>query len=278
MRPGGIAVSLGGVVAAGIVGALVGYGAGRPAAAPGAAPPVVTFRSATPMPAKPAVPIDPPPTYTPDPGYPPLPTDLTYATHTLHSGGFVWHYEVPVGWVAERGYGPNHTPEVTWWPAAELEPGAPPGGYQLQVAPVGGHSSQGQMISARWTGLQEAQAAGSFTELTQVKTTLYGAWYSYRDPAGRFRLDDFAWVNDPGPDGYVGFEISIAGRRVDQPGLDALLEHVYGSAYRTVAPPKPPKSPSSGPSPSATSGPSPSTTPSSSLGPSGSTAPASPTP
>lgn len=259
MRLGGIAVSLGGVVAVGIIGAGIGYVAGRPAENAGAA--TITFQNPSPMPARPSVPIDPPPTYAPDPPYPALAADLDYTAHTFRAGRYVWHYDAPTGWVGQHSLGPNDTPQVTWRPPGQVQPGAPAGGYQLRIAPVGGHSTPGQMISARWTGLQESQAAGSLTELTQLNTNSYAAWYTFRDGSGHFRLNDFAWVTDPGPDGYVGFELSVAGRAADQEGLDALLQHVYNSAYRTTSPKKGAaslasgKTPGSGASGSATDSP-----------------------
>lgn len=227
-----------------VIGGAIGYAVATPSSSTSGA---TTF-SATPIPASPALPIDPPPTYTPDPDYPPLGTDLTYDEHTFTAGSVVWHYQVPHGWAGQRSFGANHTPQITWKPPANTETG----GYQLRIAPVGGHSTPGQMVSAKYTGMQEAQAAGTLSDLVQVKTSGDAAWYAFRDSAGRFRLNDFAWVT-PEPGGYVGFELSVAGRSRDQAGLDALLAHVHDTAYRTAAPPSASGSSSDSGSPSATS-------------------------
>lgn len=221
--------AIGGVVAVAVVGGVVGYAVATPSGATSDG--TTTFADAVPIPASPALPVEQA-SYTPDPDYPALATDLTYDDQTFTAAGGIWHYQVPHGWIGRRSFGANHTPQVTWKPPGETAPG----GYQLRIAPVEGHSTPGQMVSAKNTGLQESQTAGGLSELVQVKTSDDAAWYTFRDTSGRLRLDDFAWVT---PDGsrYAGFELSVSGRQRDQAGLDALLSHVHDTAYRTTTTP-----------------------------------------
>lgn len=235
MRVGRIGAVAGGVVAVAVIGAAIGYAAGAPDSSSAGA--TVSFGTAAPIPAQPSLPIDPPPTYAPDPNYPTLQTGLGYVRETFHAGPYVWHYQVPEGWIGHRGFGANHTPQVTWEPPDEMQPDSMLGGYQLRVAPVGGHSTPAQMIASKWAGLQETQADGHLSQLTRVDhgdRAGNSAWYAFRDSFGRHRLDDFAWVMNP--DGFVGLEISVAGRDRDQAGLDALLAQVRDTAHRSTAP------------------------------------------
>lgn len=220
MRLGSAAVAAVTVVAAVAVGAAVGYAVAKPGAAD--APRPVTLAGASPIPAEPSVPIDPVRPYAPDVGYPPLGTDLDYRRQRVTGAGHTWSYEVPKGWVATPAELPM-VPPVKWRPPAEDEPG----GYVLRVLPIDSRATPGDQMLVQTTKMQK-----SYADERVIHATDDTVWYEYRSDDDHHRFNDFAWVPFPagGPNaGYAGFELSVAGREVDQAGLDALLATVRDS-------------------------------------------------
>lgn len=220
MRLGSAAVVALTVVVAVAVGAVVGYAVAQPG--PADAPRPVTMAAASPIPARPSVPIDPVRPYAKDVDYPPLGTDLHYRRHRVTGAGHTWSYEVPQGWVGTPAALPM-VPPVKWRPPAEDEPG----GYLLRVLPIDSRATPGDQMLVQ-TDKMEKSYADERVDRSKGDTV----WYEYRSADDHHRFDDFAWVPFPdgGPNaGYAGFELSVAGRAVDRAGLDALLKHVRDS-------------------------------------------------
>jgi hypothetical protein len=176
---------------------------------------------AEPVPAQsPSVPIDPPPTFAPDIDYPPLPANLSYRTHRLGDPPFfLWTYEAPVGWVRSTTDQPQ---EYRWRPKSE----PPLGGYSLRVKIVTQRLTPQQMVDQKIAAMESI-----YDDVEVVESDEDEVYFTYRDGLDHQRHNLFRWVAAPGQTA-ASFEMSVAGRAVDVPGLKALIEHVAVTVYK----------------------------------------------
>jgi hypothetical protein len=212
MRVGWIGLTL----ALALVGAAGGYGLGsldhhEPA----------VIAHAEPVPAQsPSIPVDPPPTFAPDVDYPALPTDLRYQAHQIGDPPFfLWSYDAPRGWVRTTTDQPD---EYRWRPADEPTVG----GFSLRVQIVTQRLTPEQMVDQKIAAVEAIY--DDVEVLEQDEDELY---FTYRDGLDHQRHNMFRWFAGPGQD-TASFEMSVAGRGVDLPGLEALMEHVAVSVRK----------------------------------------------
>jgi hypothetical protein len=206
------------VVAAAAVGGLIGYAAGRPAET--APPGPVELSSAVPT-----LPVDPPPSYAPDLyDGPVLTTDLQYVWERVRDGEHVWKYEVPKGWHRTRsGTVGREATEFYWRPHAVTIPG----GYMLRVWAHTTAFDVSTTEEAKIGDLQKTQ-----DDVVVEDSPANSVYFDYKDrESDQHRANYFAWITPPS--GYpVEFEMSVAGRMRDAPGLAALIQHVQASVTR----------------------------------------------
>lgn len=200
------------VVACVVVGGTLGYAVGGSASDTG--PPSYT---PAPVSASPSLPVDVISPYAPDSGLPPLSTNLQYVHATVGAAGLSqWRIAVPKGWGAVPAF-PAGT--VLWRP-----PSLP--GYHVRAEPLGGRESIADHMSWQETNMPP----GTVVEHKNATTV----WFDYRDPQSNLhRFNYFTWVPVPGTD-IAGLEISVAGRAVDIPGLNALMRRVRDSAQQML--------------------------------------------
>jgi hypothetical protein len=206
-----IGVSAVALVAAVAIGGVLGWAAGHQAGDP------VTVSSARPMHAvSPSVPVFVP--YSPDVKYPALKTHLDFVTRTIGEKPFQWEYSVPKGWVPN----PLGTNEVRWAPA-----GVPGGAYFLRVKLISSHLTPSQMVQQKYDALNAC--CQDVTPIQQQWNTL---GVTYREPGPNTkRWDIFRWLTAAGSD-EAEFEMSVAGRSVDDPGLEDLMTRVSASVTK----------------------------------------------
>lgn len=181
---------------------------------------------ASPVPARPDLPVDPSTPPAADIDYPALQPGLAYAPQTLGRGAFAWDYAVPAGWRrygAEDGLGPD---ELRWRPPDEPTVG----GFSVRVKLVNTHQTAAEMVAAKLAALRDGpDSARSFPGLTVLGRADDALAFSYRVPSSQtLRFNTFRWITAPGDD-EVGVEMSVVGRERDRAGLADLLEQVAGS-------------------------------------------------
>jgi hypothetical protein len=200
--------------------------AGGFAVARATAPGTTRTAVAAPLPASPALPVDPSTPPATDIDYPTLEPGLTYVPEVLGRGAFAWDYRVPDGWKrygAEEGLAVD---EYRWRPPDEPTVG----GYSVRVKLVNSHQTPAQMLAAKRAALEDApdsqESFPGFTVLAQTDDTLA---FSYRVPRSQsLRYNTFRWLTPSGSD-EAGVEMSVVGRERDRAGLDDLLAKVSAS-------------------------------------------------
>jgi hypothetical protein len=184
--------------------------------------------TATPLPAvSPSIPVDPTPTvapYAPDIDYPPLAPGLKFGRFRMGFSQQEWEVPFPKGWVAftVSSNAPEElVPEKDWSKYDELrfrprgEPAS--GGYSLRVKAVNEHVTPSVMVADKLAGMNEA-----YDEVTVSARTDESVRFAFRDGGNHLRLNYFRWFAAPGSS-EATLEMSVAGRRADEAGLDALF-------------------------------------------------------
>ena len=176
-----------------------------------------------PVPAEPALPIDPSTPPAQDIDYPALQPGLQYQPETLGHGAFAWDYGAPTGWRrygADDGLGAN---EFRWRPPEEPTVG----GFSLRVKLVNAHQTPAEMVAAKQAALAASpDAYADFRVLSQTDDTLA---FTYRVPSSNtLRYNTFRWIAPPGA-AEAGIEMSVSGRERDLAGLADLLAEVSAS-------------------------------------------------
>lgn len=214
----------------------------------------------------PSVPIDPRATLpppAPDIDYPPLRPDLALPppVQTIGNELATWHYHIPQGWQA---YAVCSTPtecpppmttdakltpqQLATQPEVRFRPADEPlvGGYSLRVKILDNTLglNPGQMVSTKIEGFQQSFENQDFSLLHQTPTAAY---FTFRDSENHLRYNYFQWFAAP-PSNAATLEMSVAGRKVDRPGLRALFNRFADNVIGTNQPLKPPKSPGATPS------------------------------
>ena len=248
-------MSMRGLVVALLCGVL---GLGIGAAVAYAAPPRPSYGgSAEPIPAvSPSVPLarTSPSPYAHDSRFTTLTPDLTLPiVHTMHNHLATWTYHVPQGW---RAYDSTTNQPLTPRQIANAQqikyqpPGAPIlGAYSLYVRVLDNTQFDSSMtVAAKKAGFAEATGVSDYSILYQDSSTVK---FQYRDvPTNLHRYNFFEWFSVSG-DGYPTLQVSVAGRKRDVPGLNALLQRFADNVTGTDTPHPPPAPPSS---PSSSSG------------------------
>ena len=215
---------------------LLGLGAGA-VVAYAVQPTPVDAGAATPVVAEsPSVPVDVQTVqpYARDIDYDPLLPGLALpVTHQVRNKLATWQYHVPVDWTAYSACVPGapcRTPTDTVIPPKRVDrnqqvrfrPAGEPlvGGYSLRVRVLDNtlDFNTGTMVSTKVTGFQ--QAYEDFTILRQTSSAVY---FTYRDETNHLRYNYFQWFAAV-PSTTATLEMSVSGRKVDAPGLQALFD------------------------------------------------------
>jgi len=199
-----------------LLGAAGGYGLGtldrdEPAA----------IAQAEPVPAQsPSIPVDPEPTFAPDVEYPALSAALAYEDRRIGEPPFFqWAYHAPRGWARTTTDQPN---EYRWRPPDEPTEG----GFSLRVKLVTERLTPQEMVDQKITAMQTG-----YPDVEIVDQDSDELYFTYRDGNDRQRHNMFRWFTAPGQTAAT-FEMSVVGRGVDVPGLEALMEHVAVSVRK----------------------------------------------
>ena len=206
----------------GVGGGLVaGWGVGQSQGSPPAA-----GGTASPLPASsPSVPVDPPPTVAPyadDIDYPPLQPGLTLAGQPMGNSVQAWVVPYPKGWQAFTVPGEVEVPrrERSAYDELRFRPPDEPvqGGYSLRVKTVNDHVTTDTMVAER-VRLVVREYGADQVEYTRTEDSVK---FVFRDGNNRLRYNYFRWFAGP-ESAEASLEMSVAGRTVDVPGLDALF-------------------------------------------------------
>jgi hypothetical protein len=191
--------------------------------------------TAAPLPASsPSIPVDPTPTlapYAPDIDYPPLVPGLTFKPLRMGNSVQEWLVPVPTRWEAFSVPAGEPVPKKERSSFDELrfrppdEPDA--GGYSLRVKTVNAHLPTGAMVSARLAAVRKAYA-----EVTVLVRTEDSLRFTFRDGTNHLRYNYFRWFGGP-QSSEASLEMSVAGRKVDEAGLEALFT-AFASTLRPV--------------------------------------------
>jgi hypothetical protein len=179
---------------------------------------------AAPVPAEPALPVDPVTPPAADIDYPTLRSGLGYAPQTLGRSPFLWDYEAPRGWkrygAPEENLGVD---EYRWRPPDEPTVG----GFSLRVKLLNSHQTPAELVAAKRAALEGSPTAfPGFTVLAETDDTLA---FTYRVPSSNtLRYNTFRWITPPDSD-EAGVEMSVVGRERDRAGLADLLTTVSAS-------------------------------------------------
>lgn len=197
-----------------VLGAGTGYAASlatsREAVADGVPAPVAA--------SSPSMPVDPVPSYVPDPTDPPLPVDLPMGQGGVGTEPFRHVFPVPRGWVAT----PNSANETKW-----TDPATPPSWtYVLRVEQVGSENETVErMLAERIEDLTLAEDGFEVVARTGDSLT-----FSYVTD-GHLRFGILRWLDVTGS-GFAEVEVAVTGREVDLPGMAALVAQVTGGIRR----------------------------------------------
>ncbi len=165
--------------------------------------------------------------------FPALTAPDDYEVHQVRDKDLAWNYLAPTGWVAFK-VGDNASDagvldvaqvdrqrQVRWRP--DGEPAV--GGYSLRVAAIASTETVADMVAAKVDAFVNSPDLVGVELLNRTNDTAY---FTFRDGANRLRYNFFRWVADA--EGLAGLEISVTGRKADEPGLNALLDSVSGGA------------------------------------------------
>jgi hypothetical protein len=180
--------------------------------------------TATPLPASsPSLPVDPPTTQLPfaeDIDYPPLEPGLVFKPLRMANSQQAWRVPVPIGWEAFNVDTDEEVPRKDWQGYDELRfrPKDEPqeGGYSLRVKLVNSRLTPAQMVAAKRVGLENEEI---IQYLDQQSDFLQ---FTYRTSGNHLRYNYFQWFAARGSS-EATLEMSVVGREVDVPGLDALF-------------------------------------------------------
>jgi hypothetical protein len=181
---------------------------------------------ATPITAvSPSIPVDPPPptpTYAPDDlTIPVLPTVLPFRTLRFGNSQQMWEVPVPKGWVGYDVDTDEPVPRQDWPTYDELRfrPKGEPvdGGYSLRIKAINSRLTPAQMVAAKIVGLRDVDVVDKLAQ----RDDLYQ--FTFRDGTDHLRYNYFRWFRT-GASPYATLEMSVSGRAVDVPGLDALFQ------------------------------------------------------
>jgi len=199
------------VLGCALIGAVAGYatsyaGHQKPAQLP----------SAVPLPAtSPSVPTDPPVIIVQDSDkYAPLSTDLTYVTRFIRQASPRWQYDAPRGWE------PHETSSGIRWTLPEN----PKHTYSLRVVPVSVPITTGNLARYRF---QAVRGSPAYEQVEQLSIDDHSVSFTYVVDQ-HLTYQHSYWISLPGSEIGV-FEITVSGRVRDEPGLEALLDHVLAS-------------------------------------------------
>jgi hypothetical protein len=228
---------------------LVGLGGGALVSYAVEPHPTTSHASVTPVPAfSPSVPIDVPTVipYAKDITYRPLSPDLDLpVVHSMSNDLAAWTYHVPDGWQAYAVCAPTDnckppmtadTPlgpkQVDRQPEVRFRPPDEPliGGYSLRVRVLDNTLgfNPGMMKSTKIQGFRQA-----FTDFKTIRQTPNSVYFEYRDePSNLHRFNYFQWFAVDG-DPTATLEMSVAGRQIDVPGLEALFNRFADNALGT---------------------------------------------
>ena len=217
-------------------GALVAYAVQPHPASAGTATPVKGV--------SPSVPTDVPTVrpYAPDIDYPPLSPDLALpVVHTIKNRLATWTYHVPEGWAAysvctavlpnvckvksDTPVPPKRIDQVS---QVRFRPPDEPllGGYSLRVRVLDNALAFniGLMVGSKVIGFRQ-----TYTEFHVLKKTESAVYFTYRDELNHLRYNYFQWFAVPGSP-TATLEMSVSGRKVDAPGLQALFNRFADNA------------------------------------------------
>ena len=181
----------------------------------------VTLARARPVPAvSPSIPVMPTAPFAPDIDYPALEPGLEYKAHRIGDPPYQWAYDAPRGWVPTTT---DTADELRWRPDGEPTVG----GYSLRVKLVSEHKTPAAMVAQKLDAVR-----GIYDDVEVLNQTSDELWFSYREPdENTQRFDLFKWFTPPDRPDAV-FEMSVAGRAVDEPGMEDLLERVAASVHQ----------------------------------------------
>ncbi|MFC7505402.1 serine/threonine-protein kinase [Nocardioides sp. CPCC 206347] len=165
--------------------------------------------------------------------FPALTAPADYEVHQVRTKAGGWNYLAPTGWVAfkvkDNGSDAgvldvaqiDRQRQVRWRP--DGEPAV--GGFSLRVEAITSTETVADMVAAKVDAFVNSPDLVGVELLNRTNDTAY---FTFRDGANRLRYNFFRWVADA--EGLAGLEISVTGRKADEPGLDALLDSVSGGA------------------------------------------------
>jgi hypothetical protein len=169
--------------------------------------------------------------YAPDIDYPPLSSGLSLGMLRMGNSVQAWRVPVPRGWQAFTvpGDEPVAPKKRGGYDELRFRPADEPadGGYSLRVKTVNAHLATGPMVTARLAAVR--QAYDEVTVLSQREDSLK---FTFRDGNNRLRYNYFQWFAAPGSS-EASLEMSVAGREVDEPGLDDLFA-AFASTLQAV--------------------------------------------
>jgi hypothetical protein len=199
-----------------VVGASLGVGA-----AYATRPEPESSGTPAPVPAKgpPAPENDP---YAPDIRYPPLGKVTDFGTHRIGNPLQAWEYPAPAGWVSYRVPGDIPTPvdrveewdEVRWRPLGEPTEG----GYSMRVKAIDNHHAPADEVRVKASDFELL-----YEDVVVLEQTNDAVLFTFRTEDDLFRVNFFQWFAAPDST-EATLEMSVAGRRVDRPGMRALFD------------------------------------------------------
>ena len=181
--------------------------------------------TATPVPAvSPSVPVDPPAIvapYAPDIDYPPLTPGLRFQPLTMGNSVQTWRVPVPKGWAAFSVPADEPVPrkqrseydELRFRPPDEDETG----GYSLRVKTINNHVPASAMVAQRLAAVREA-----YPEVDVLDRATDSVKFTFRDGSNHLRYNFFRYFTGR-QSSEASLEMSVAGRRADEAGLEALF-------------------------------------------------------
>lgn len=213
---------LGILLLATLVGVGGGLGAGylrQPQAASGG--------TATPVPAvSPSVPVDPPATvapYDPDIPYPALTPELAFGRQRMGNSVQAWIVPFPKGWQAYSVPDNQAVPrkERSAYDELRYRPPDEPteGGFSLRVKTVNAHVTTDTMVAERIRLIRKAYGEADVEVYGRTEDSVR---FRFRDGNNRLRLNYFRYFVGP-QSSEASLEMSVAGRQVDEAGLDWLF-------------------------------------------------------
>ena len=209
---------IGGVLLVLVLGAAAGVGA-----AYATRPEPDSIGTPAPVPAaSPDVPTDDP--YAPDIDYPALEEVDSFGTYRIGNRLQAWEYPVPEGWVAyavSRGGDRPIPPEaVEKYDEVRFRPVGEElvGGYSLRVKAIDNHKSPLDELAVKMSDFERI-----YDDVEVLDQTDEAVYFTFRAENDTLRYNYFRWFA-AGDDAEATLEMSVAGRKVDEPGIRALFD------------------------------------------------------